>query len=1384
MRNNKLWSVLLAAVLLCACVVGVLVIGAQAEGQQYYMTVGDAEGAYADKVSADATFIANYDGIDAAMAAAAAKTDWAAGDSLVIYITSSETTAPAFASGTAGRHLFNVSTIFRADNTKLPIEINGDDPSTEDVEKYALGLGTPTYVKDGDGKTILPTFGATNDYTFKSIDLSAWANQYVVFLSGSGRVTFNDTTLSSAASDEHMMLSAQVSEWTVVQGWNQAKFDANAVDGLLDSSFTFIDTAYGYQNGTLATRVHNGGIAKTGAVANDITFMSNMFRSKLVIGDGANVPNPYLYSTPTGTNTNNSASYVTMNAEAYSAGENVVEVLDGATVGTIYGLRSNVATCHGYKLIVDVKGGTVSGIQGVANNTALKYTGDLYLNWTGGTVTTFKATTGGHVLGGLHCYVKGQTYSSFKAGTNLGIAATASGSVDTLYITLEDCNVGSSFDMCNITSGVVTNFVNTLKGTITTTDTYAYMGAGQQDVAGNITNHIYCDLEIPTTAYFYGGLNGYTCNGKITNYIYDGANIPCYFVAGSNGTNGDTTKGIVAGGIETNVLGGTIATYFGGGALTTGAPLSSIKNVITGGEITKFYGGTGDAVGQITKIENVIGKVEEDGSYSGDAHIATFYGGNYGEALKVGTVENTFYSGKIGAADRTTDSTWSNTSNLAYCGSNHGTVGVIRNTFYGGIFNVGYFYCGNQSGTFATTVASPAEGESQINNTVYGGHFVRFAAGSSNRNVASVSTYVEGTEDSITVRSGAFYGGHGTGTSTVINNTLAGYAATSLTDDGLRKSGWTAYTGGSNGQAVGAIYNTIKNGAYTDYFYSGSNGAYAVSLENTVTKDADSEVAPEIVTFYGGSNGTQSAVGTIELIKNTIEAGQIDTFYGGNSTSAKGTSITAIENTITGGNVTNFRSGCYQVAKDTSATEDFEIEIGSITNNIGSAAAEGRPVINGFFGGNYDNPGNNANTNKFKGVYSVGSITNTFDHVQINGNSYFGDRYHKVAGVTNTINNLEFNGSNLYMGNNVGTVTGAVNTTINGLILNGNFNPDVASASITNATFNVTISENANIVVGLNGEFDVVTPIKATSVNVEVLGNFNVTQRDYWYDGRLYVKLPAELNDMIIVADEVPGTFTKADGVVTGKSTLKAEGVNFILTDRVAVRVIFDKAVAAEYENITAHANNTTIKCEIDPENENAIIVYGIGLKDFDKVISFAGRASLPADANTIIKIADFGNEINDVYKAIADFGRVFKGEATIYGLEAGATNKTEQPTVNTGFITGKNLIMSDAMGIRYYATLGEAKIEDIKVEIEGKDYTSACNFTVVNEETGEINIDFYMGIGYMDKALDVKISVGETVVLEYTEYADAIAKKIIDNQEDNALATAALIYIQAANTL
>ncbi|MBR2634126.1 MAG: hypothetical protein IKD31_04125, partial [Clostridia bacterium] len=101
MQNKKVLSICLVLALLVSCVAGVMIFGASAATET--------------KWTVDGTQYAN---LQAAIDDAATKT-WAAGDELVIEITATADQAVKAADGL----LFGAKTIFRADNTRLPITI-------------------------------------------------------------------------------------------------------------------------------------------------------------------------------------------------------------------------------------------------------------------------------------------------------------------------------------------------------------------------------------------------------------------------------------------------------------------------------------------------------------------------------------------------------------------------------------------------------------------------------------------------------------------------------------------------------------------------------------------------------------------------------------------------------------------------------------------------------------------------------------------------------------------------------------------------------------------------------------------------------------------------------------------------------------------------------------------------------------------------------------------------------------------------------------------------------------------------------------------------------------------------------------------------------------
>lgn len=959
MFKKKNLSVILAVVLLCASVAGVLFIGTQAAGTKYYMTVGDSGGAYAAKVPSDMTFIANYSGVAEAVAAArSGGRTWAKDDTLTIYVANSSTTAIGSANSAQGRQLFGTYTIFRADNTKLPITIDGDDPSTSANEKYALPAGTFAW-KDEIG---VPAAICANDYTFKNLDMSSWANTNFRLYSGSGRVTFDTVTLGTTSSSSGSMhIFSQVPSQTAMTGWSKAKWEANRTDGLLDSSFTFINTTYGYNTGTVATRSYSSGVPAEGvgtAYIPDMTVTPNMFRNKIVIGNGANIGNPYFYSK------SNKPLYDAEKAEgltaARAAGENVIEVLDGATVSVVYGIRNNLADSFGYNLICNVKGGNVGELRLGPTEDADTYTGNITLNWTGGMVKTYTAVNKGTVDGDVFVNVKNTTLS-WSEGLFLGSTATVTG---TLHHTLEDCTVNGQVYLG--AKGKAKNIENTLKGTIKTSDNNIYCGSQSNAISGNITNNVECVWTYTGTstdkAFWCGSQNGEIA-GTVFNNVKEGADVSgVNFYGGSNGGNIGAIENSVAGGyvktlragsnggtvgsIVNKISGGEVGAFSAGNGPGNAAALDSIKSTITGGVITNFYGASGsgskeDAAAKIGKVENVIGMDNGDGTYSGDAHILHFYGGNQsGAYVAIGEIENTFYSGKLGHDNRDDISVeahvneegknvdearyWFDQTYYAYGGSSAGIVGKITNTIHGGIFNTYYYFGGNAKGAAFGNAGGYElqEGESQITNYVYGGHFARFAGGSNGGNVSTVKNYVRGSaEGSISVRSGAFYCGHGASGNTTIVNEISGFAPVDVGNSGVITEDTNmkgTLLGGSNSDTIGSISTVIKNDAVIGSFFGGCNGGKAGEITTTIMKESGSESEPDIDTYYGGGKVPTK---TTDLITNNMEAGFVKNFYGGDRNASATSKITALENNLKGGKIHVFYGGNWQ-----NATSSKEID--------------------------------------------------------------------------------------------------------------------------------------------------------------------------------------------------------------------------------------------------------------------------------------------------------------------------------------------------------------------------------------------------------------------------------------------------------------------------
>ena len=210
MRNAKLWSVLCAAVLLCACVVGVLFTGASASDSRI--------------PEATVTYVVGTDGntIRACLEKAAEET-WSATDVLEIQFTGSDSSAyskPDAANGVSGYTLFEVTTIFREDDTKLPIVIRGMDADR----------GAKIMTAEND-------YSATNDYYFTNLTVNGGNGVKVKFYAGCGKLVFENTRHNNFLNTYYFGDNMSMD---VYEGWNAAKVAANSnEDGLIETGITF-----------------------------------------------------------------------------------------------------------------------------------------------------------------------------------------------------------------------------------------------------------------------------------------------------------------------------------------------------------------------------------------------------------------------------------------------------------------------------------------------------------------------------------------------------------------------------------------------------------------------------------------------------------------------------------------------------------------------------------------------------------------------------------------------------------------------------------------------------------------------------------------------------------------------------------------------------------------------------------------------------------------------------------------------------------------------------------------------------------------------------------------------------------------------------------------
>ena len=247
-KKAKILSLCLAAVLLCACVVGFMMVGANAANEGYTHTwhvTGTADDLAEDELEDEREFATLQAALDAAKAC---EGQWGTEDNLQILI---ETATAQVPNRTVDGILF-VETIWRGDRetegtfgNKLPITIEGA------VEGGTAKIGNGTYKSfmingtlsyayvSGGAATVKNKLVFANDYTFKNLtmDFKTSSSHARYVYAGSGNVTLDNVSWPYARTYFYGDNFAQAA----YLGWT--KEDAEAMmennDGLIPSSFTF-----------------------------------------------------------------------------------------------------------------------------------------------------------------------------------------------------------------------------------------------------------------------------------------------------------------------------------------------------------------------------------------------------------------------------------------------------------------------------------------------------------------------------------------------------------------------------------------------------------------------------------------------------------------------------------------------------------------------------------------------------------------------------------------------------------------------------------------------------------------------------------------------------------------------------------------------------------------------------------------------------------------------------------------------------------------------------------------------------------------------------------------------------------------------------------------
>ena len=1066
-----------------------------------------------------------------------------------------------------------------------------------------------------------------------------------------------------------------------------------------------------------------------------------------------------------GNNTNLHAFY----GGGDATGEIINNISGGTLTGAYFGIRQGGA---GKTVVNNISGGTIDGpfYGGHYGSTAL---GQIVNNFSGGTITgrtiTVNSVDYSDIYAGGYSTSSKTTGLAYTIGNESVTAAivnnisgttfgtkTVSGSTTTRIGNFYGSHRGGG-------SATAGNVYNVITGG---TFNYRFFGSTSTQDVGNVIckisgNPVFDSIfygmgkdknssnsnDKTLTVDITGGtfkdnayLSGQILRNRTSNITIDGGTFPgTIYSSGYEGTAKE---------VNVIVKSGTFSNYFYGGMYNSSTSVNPIAINITieGGTFNgAFFGGsrgvkTGD-VHVIVRGNPVFNKNFAPGGWNKLA-------GSLTEAdIVTGNITLEIYGGTWSAKD-------SSGGNLGvYSGSAAGTVGDVKVIVGGGTFN-GYFYAdyGGKTKSVTTEITGgtfngasylgPWSGSScgPISNTITGGTFnaTSYLAGAG-KSAGDVTNVIGDSKTGPKFNSTLYCGGsRSDGVVGNISNTF---------NNGSFKN---VYCGSASGGTNGSVTNVFNGGTYTNSItccgYTTNNG----KVMTTVNGGKYNEYL-----LAGGRGHIYLPEGSTDeyCLETVIYGGTFKGVWGG----GEGTSTVRTGNTkltIYDGTFNNY---------NTSASRQ------------NSVCAAGRGMrLNGkadlfIYGGT------------FNAEVVAGSYPNS------NEDSYA--KPNPDCEATVTIYGGTFNGPILanskWARGNCKQGTVILNPTQSDIIINSTMK---MRTDTDGAQAYEILGADHKIILGADAE------IEATAIS----GDVKFGQGATWAK-RTYAALPEGNAASITVTG--PHCFDrKGDSIVAVKGGIQLSAATMILTDRVAIRALFDQASVDQIDDFTftfkmgdaTLAEGTKANLEAYGDAYYGIVLAKVGAKDFTSNVTFTG-SDLVWENEFSIKglavVAETAWAGNDkgvaLAKAMQNFATIVADStATLpHDLTPEAVDYTASGTIGTETaftVTGKGLVMGNAVGIRIYGTADSDVTSDyFTVKVNGVDVTDLAVIGA-GENAGEYTIDLYVHAKDMSSALKIEIIEKATgkVCLTLTDRVDAIAASY---PEDNKLVQQLLVYIQAA---